>query len=268
SHGLSDNDMQRIARETNFSETTFINDDSQKNGGYDVRIFAPGQELPFAGHPTLGTAYVIRRDILKNRGDKVVLNLKVGQIPVAFERDKQGVETLWMTQKPPIFGQTFQPERVSKVLGLSIEDIDSRFPVQEVSTGVPFTIVPLKTLSGTKRIRVDRARFLDFVKDSESKVILVYCPETYKPENQLNVRVFVEYFGIHEDPATGSGNGCLAGYLVKHKYFGKDQIDIRVEQGYEIGRPSLLYLKAGPKDGSIQVQVGGRVQAVANGELL
>ncbi|MHC4584806.1 MAG: PhzF family phenazine biosynthesis protein, partial [Planctomycetota bacterium] len=102
----------------------------------------------------------------------------------------------------------------------------------------------------------------------QAKAILVFCPETYSQENDLNVRVFVDYYGIPEDPATGSGNGCLAGYLVKHRYFGKDQIDIRAEQGYEIARPSLIYLRAKNKEGKINISVGGKVVTVAKGELI
>jgi trans-2,3-dihydro-3-hydroxyanthranilate isomerase len=264
---LSDREMQRIARETNFSETTFILNDKQRDGGYDVRIFTPMQELPFAGHPTLGTAFIIRNEILKKPDNRVILNLKVGQIPVDFEHDG-GKEILWMTQKEPSYAHTFQAGPISEVLGLATQEIDSRFPIEEVSTGAPFIIVPLKTLAAIRKISVNRTKYLSLVKDIESKAIVVFCPETLNPENQLHVRVFVEYFGIPEDPATGSGNGCLAAYLVKHKYFGTDHVNVKVEQGYEIGRPSLLYLRAEPAGGSIRVQVGGRVQSVAKGELV
>jgi len=131
-----------------------------------------------------------------------------------------------------------------------------------------FMIVPLKTLDAAKRAKVAKEKYFKLIKDRQAKAILVFCPETYFQENDLNVRVFVDYFGVPEDPATGSGNGCLAGYLVKHHYFGKDQIDIRVEQGYEIGRPSLLYLKAEQNQGQINVSVGGKVVMVARGELI
>jgi len=264
---LSDREMQRIARETNFSETTFLLNDKQKDGGYDVRIFTPMQELPFGGHPTLGTAFIIRNEILKKPDKKVVLNLKVGQIPVDFEHE-DGKEILWMTQKEPSYAHTFQAGPISEVLGLSTQEIDSRFPIEEVSTGAPFIIVPLKTLAAIRKISVNRTKYLSLIKDIEAKAIVVFCPETLNSENQLHVRVFVEYFGVPEDPATGSGNGCLAAYLVKHKYLGTDHVNVKVEQGYEIGRPSLLYLRAGPAGGSIRVQVGGRVQWVAKGELV
>lgn len=265
---LSDREMQRIARETNFSETTFILSDNQRDGGYDVRIFTPMQELPFAGHPTLGTAYIVRNEILKKPDKKIILNLKVGQIQVDFEHDGSGKEILWMTQIDPSFGHTFQKESISEALGLETHEIDPRFPIQEVSTGVPFIIVPLKTLAASKKIIVNRSKYLALVKDTEAKSILVFCTETLNPENRLHVRVFVEYFGIPEDPATGSGNGCLAAYLVKHNYLGTHQVNVKVEQGYEIGRPSLLYLRAEPTRNTIRVQVGGRVQPVAKGELV
>ena len=265
---LSDAEMQRIAKEMNFSETTFILSDEKREGGYDVRIFTPETELPFAGHPTLGTAYVIQNEIVKEPVDKMVLNLKVGQIPVTFSYYGKHADILWMKQLNPIFGQTLDAGLISEVLSLDVRDVDERFPVQEVSTGVPSIIVPLKTLDALKRARISRDRYFEFIKDTQAKTILIFCPETYKKGNDLNVRFFADYYGVPEDPATGSGNGCLAGYLVKHRYFGKDRINIRVEQGYEIGRPSLLLLKAGEKGEGIDVYVGGKVVMVAKGEFI
>jgi trans-2,3-dihydro-3-hydroxyanthranilate isomerase len=265
---LSDGTMQEITKEMNYSETTFILSDDQRNGGYDVRIFTPEQEVPFAGHPTLGTAYVIQNEIIKEPVETIILNLKVGQIPVTFNYKGEDKDITWMQQKEPAFAQIIEPEPISEVLGINTSDIDERFPVQEVSTGMFFMIVPLKTLDAVKRAKVAKEKYFKLIKDRQAKAILVFCPETYFQENDLNVRVFVDYFGVPEDPATGSGNGCLAGYLVKHHYFGKDQIDIRVEQGYEIGRPSLLYLKAEQNQGQIDVSVGGKVIMVARGELI
>ncbi len=264
---LSSDQMQRIANEMHFSETTFILSDKEHNGGYDVRIFTPAREMPFAGHPTLGTAYVIRQHIAEGTINKVVLNLKVGQIPVTFEKDREGQEIVWMKQIPPIFGKIFEADQVSEVLGLDVNEIDSKFPIQEVSTGVPFVIVPLKTLDAVKRVRIDKDKHLQLTKETQAE-ILVFCPETYNKENNLNVRVFVDLFGIPEDPATGSANGCLAGYLSRHHYFGDHVVNARVEQGYEIGRPSLLHLKAEKREGMIHVFVGGKVVMVARGELI
>ena len=264
---LSAFQMQRIANEMHFSETAFILSDEKRNGGYEVRIFTPTSEVPFAGHPTLGTAYVIKHNVSDEITDEVILNLKVGQIPVVFKREKRNEETLWMKQIRPTFGKTLDAAKVSAMLNLSVQEIDSRYPIQEVSTGLPFVIVPLKTLDAVKRVRIDKDEHLKLAKETQAE-ILVFSPETYRKENNLNVRVFVDLYGIPEDPATGSANGCLAAYLSRYKYLGDDAVDVRVEQGCEIGRPSLLYLKAQKKQGEIQVSVGGKVVMVAQGELL
>ncbi|MCJ7433698.1 MAG: PhzF family phenazine biosynthesis protein [Anaerolineales bacterium] len=244
---ISGDEMQKIAREINFSETTFILSDEQRNGGFDVRIFTPKEEVPFAGHPTLGTAHVIQNEILGGNADKVILNLKAGQIPVTFGQDGYG----WMNQIEPIFGQQHKAETLAAILKLDVEEIDARFPIQEVSTGLPFFIVPLKNMATLKKAKIDKEKYFELIKDTIAKGILIFCPETHEPQNDISVRVFVDYYGVPEDPATGSGNGCLAGYLVKHRYFGQESINIRSEQGYEIGRPSLLLLKAELKDTKI-----------------
>jgi trans-2,3-dihydro-3-hydroxyanthranilate isomerase len=264
-HQLSDIEMQRIAKEMNFSETTFIRSESPVRGGYDVRIFTPEKEIPFAGHPTLGTAYIIQQEILQKPVRSLLINLKIGQIPVTFSYS--GERVLWMEQLSPSFGKTFDSPFLSQILNLTENDHDIRFPIQEVSTGLPFIIVPLKTLKAVRNARIVRQAYFQLVQQSWAKAILVFCPETYRSENDLNVRVFADYYGVSEDPATGSGNGCLAGYLVKHRFFGSTRINLRVEQGYEIGRPSHIFLNA-RDDGKIEVFVGGTVVLVASGYLI
>ena len=270
--GLTTEAMQTIALEMNYSETTFITNEEPQNGGYDVRIFTPGEEVPFAGHPTLGTAYIIQQALIGQPVEQVTLNLAVGQIPVTFSYDdspNEGQPTeLWMHQRPPDFGETFDSQVIADLLGLDPSDMDTRFPVQDVSTGLPFIIAPLKTLEAVKRCQVNPTAYQSLIQDRRAKAILVFCPETYQPENTLNARMFALFFGVAEDAATGSANGCLAGYLVKHRYFGRDEIDVRVEQGYEINRPSLLLLRAQAGAEAIDVFVGGQVIPVAEGRLL
>ncbi|MDY6906078.1 MAG: PhzF family phenazine biosynthesis protein [Thermodesulfobacteriota bacterium] len=261
--GFSDQEMQQIAGEINFSETTFILSETPDTGGYDVRIFTPRHEVDFAGHPTLGTAFIIREHIIKQPVDQIVLNLRVGRIPVMFPRSDKAI--LWMNQQAPGFGQTIDAAVIAPVLGLAESDIETRWPVEEVSTGLPFIVVPLKNMDALKRITVDKAMCLEFVETTWAKGILVFSPGGYAPDQDVGVRVFVDYYGIPEDPATGSGNGCLAAYLVKHQCLGRDDIDIRVGQGYGINRPSMLYLRAGRKGDGIDVAVGGRVIPVARG---
>jgi len=258
---LSDEALGKIALEMNYSESTFVLSDDETDGGYDVRIFTPGREVPFAGHPTLGTAYVIRHEILGEPVDRVTLNLKAGRISVTFG------DVLWMRQLPPTFGPTLGLAPTARALGLEAKDLDDRFPVQEVSTGLPALVVPLKDLDALQRCKLDRDRYLELTGQGEN--LYVFCPGSHEDgPGDLSARMFANDLGIAEDPATGSAAGCLAGYLVQHRYLETDSVDVRVEQGYEIDRPSLLYLRASREGGTVAVQVGGKVQMVAKGELL
>lgn len=257
---LSTEEMQKIAKEINFSESTFILSGKQPDGGYDVRIFTPDKEVPFAGHPTLGTAYIIQKEIENSENQSVLLNVKAGTIPVELAEDE-----LWMKQNKPTFGRFFEPEVLAEVLSIELDEIDTNFPIQEVSTGLPAIIVPLNSLESVKRSRVNKQKYEEHMKDVAAN-ILVFSPETYHVENDLNARVFCDYFGITEDPATGSASGDLAGYLLEHNYLNKDQINISVEQGYEIKRPSSFYINAKKEGKDIHIEVGGNVKLVAKGE--
>jgi len=263
---ITDSEMQKIANEMHFSETTFIQSDKLANDGYNVRIFTPSTEVPFAGHPTLGTAYIIGKLLSDKQAQYVKLNLKVGQIKVTFEESQDNQEFLWMKQIQPEFNKTYSPSFFQKLLSLRLSDFELDYPIQEVSTGLPFIIVPLKTLDAVKRASVNQSLLVKVTK-KKSAGIVVFSPETYKKENQLNARVFTHAFGIPEDPATGSGNGCLAAYLSLHRYFGEPELDIRVEQGFEIKRPSILLLKVRIEEDKMQIYVGGRVVFVAKGKL-
>jgi trans-2,3-dihydro-3-hydroxyanthranilate isomerase len=258
---IADAEMQHIAREMNFSETTFVLGRSGPENIFKVRIFTPRQEVPFAGHPTLGTSWLIREKLINEPVDNLALDLKAGRIPVTFSDNNR----VWMRQLEPTFGNIFSGQSISEILNIDEDEIDTRFPVQEVSTGLPVVIVPVKKLHSVKRIKINRTKYFEFVEKIEAKPILVFCSETYNKANQLNVRCFVDYYGIPEDPATGSANGCLAGYLVKHSYFSAKKIDITCEQGFEIHRPSILYLRASVEDDTIKVNVGGKVQLIASG---
>ena len=263
---LSSSKMQKIAAEMHFSETTFITSEEEREGGYDVRIFTPDSELPFAGHPTLGTAYVLQSEIVKKPVEQVKLNLKVGQIPVNFTYRGGHADLMWMRQKEPTFGRTYSAGHVAKALGLAASDIDARFPIEDVSTGLLFTMVPLKSLSAVKNVHLDHELTSKLLNPSKSLAFLVFSPETYHRENDLNVRVIGPSPSIPEDPATGSANGCLAAYLLRHSYFGDGPVNARVEQGYEIGRNALLLLKARSRGTKVEVEVGGKVQSIASGE--
>ena len=232
---LSDDEMQAVADEMNYSETTFV---ESRESPFRVRIFTPEAEVPFAGHPTLGTAHVIREHVADGRPDEVVLDLNVGEVPVEI-RERDGTETLWMTQQPPEFGEVLDHEPLAEVLGLPVEGID-----------------------------LDRDAYERVTDDRDAKLVHAVCPEPREDESDMAVRMFSPFYGVPEDPATGSANGCLAAYLARHAYFGSGSVDVRVEQGFEMGRPSILHLQATDRGDAVDVAVGGQVVDVARGELL
>lgn len=264
----TDEEMQLITREMNYSETTFIFPPANPDGSYRVRIFTQAREVPFAGHPTLGTAYIILTEFIKERREEVVLDLPVGKIPVRVEYAGGVPVKLTMRQNQPTFGATVAPAAIAAALGLTEEEIDARFPVEEVSTGLPFLIVPLKNLAAVKRIRMDEGKCRELFAGLEANGAFCFSPETYDPKNALNARMLGYGVGVVEDPATGSASGCLVAYLLKHAYLGRKEFAISIEQGYEIGRESILYLSGSEADGKYNIFVGGAVVPVAKGQLL
>lgn len=265
---LSAEEMQQIAHEINFSETTFVSRGSSEKDGFNVRIFTPGSEIPFAGHPVLGTAWVLREMARKGSGEPGVnlaeimaLNLPIGLVNIRFANDG----LVWMQQPVATFGDSFTADRVAPLLGLSPTDIDDQFPILSVSTGFPHLIVPLREITALQKIVVNRDSVLNFVENAWAKNILVFAPNSERVGEALAVRVFADYYGIAEDAATGSGNGALAAYLSHTRYFGGVSVDAIVGQGYEMGRPSQLHLRANECEEGIRVEVGGRVFFVAEG---
>jgi len=263
---LSTAEMQAIAAEFGYSETTFVTGPPE-DSAWPVRIFTPAEELPFAGHPTLGTAWVIREHLAEDPTDSVTLDLEVGEVPVDVRRT-DGWEVLWMTQQPPTFGEQLPHERLAAVLGLPPAQLDDDWPVAVISTGLPTIIVPLVDRAALESIDLDRDAYESLVADRDARLVLAFCADPRKPDNDIAVRVFAPSYDVPEDPATGSSNGCLSGYLARHEFFGDGTVDARVEQGYEMGRPSLLWHDSGADGGTITVRIGGGVIPVTRGELL
>ena len=256
-----------LTRETNFSECTFV-DGRRDDGGYDVRIFDPAEQIPFAGHPTLGTAAVLRELTDDDPGDERTLHLGVGPIDVWVEEGDDGNEEYWMRQVPPEFGETVTAERIAAVLGLDAADVDPDAPVQAVSTGLPTLVVPLASVDAVERASTTEPAYSAFL-DSFGEHNLLVVARGGVDGGDLHARVFADYAGVPEDPATGSAAGCLAGWLLEHGYFGDGPAATTVEQGYEMGRPSRLRLRAERgDDGDPVVEVGGSVVPVAEGRLL
>lgn len=258
---LCHDEMLKITKEIHFSETSFLLSDKQPNGGYDVRIFTPDTEVPFAGHPTLGTAEVIRRVKEGGSSSQIILNLPAGQIPVEVSG-----ELLTMRQNQPVFGQVSQDLQLfADALSIDGEQIRTDFPIQQVSTGLPCVIVPLKTLEAVAGCRVNHPAFERFLERFNECNLFVFAQEG---ERIFRVRLFMNDTGYLEDPATGSANGNFAAYLLRHRYFQSDRIEVLVRQGVEMGRPSKLHLDASVTGGVYDLRVGGKTQLIAAGKWL
>jgi len=201
---LSQEEMLQITREFNFSETTFVFP-SSGDGIYPVRIFTPARELPFAGHPVLGTAYIINKIRAEGPRETIHLDLEVGRIPVDFSNgpDFPRLETV-----PPKFGIVYEIPGIARTLNIDPEDIDRRFPVQTVSAGFPFILVPIKTLQSLRKARVISDEYENLFGPSAQEVFYAFAPEAREKENDVHTRMFGHGVGITEDPATGA-----AGYI-------------------------------------------------------
>ncbi len=261
---LSTEQMQEIARETNFSETTFL-PSSVPPDAAPVRIFTPAEELPFAGHPTLGSAWLIRNLLEGGAVDEVVLELGVGPVPVRFETDADG-EIGWLRAPRARFEQVVAHDEIASLLGLSTGDLDAALPVQAVSAGHAALIVPLRSLAALESCRPEARAFAALAERGIDPYLYAFCREPRSPENDLVARFFFDANGTREDPATGSAAGSLGSYLLHHR--AEPKLAHRVEQGAEMGRPSLIRLRGELVDGAPAVSVGGRVFHVARGELL
>ena len=265
---LSAEAMQQLAAETNFSQTTFVTSTPEKDGGYRVRIFTPAREIAFAGHPILGTAWVIRDRLAPQASVPVQLNLAVGSVPVSFEPAADGGEVAWFIAPPVSSGPSCAGEQMAAALGIAPADIDTRSPVQQFSAGISAMIVPLRSLDALCRSQLDLAAYAPLSGEGFPPLVYLFCRETHHVGNDLCARFFFEAHGVREDPATGNGAAFLGAYLLEHKLFPQPDLSLRIEQGYEVRRPSLVRLRARTVGGNREVQVGGRVIAVVKGSLL
>ncbi len=261
--GLSTEQMQALARETNLSETTFILPGQtavQKERGIRVRIFTVQEELPFAGHPTLGTAFVLRG----SGNSEVRLDLNVGTVPVRFEQADGKPVFGEMTQKNPEFGATHAVETVASFTNLTPSDFHDSVPIQTVSTGVPFAIAAVKSLEKLRNLRVDQHRAGEYLAQSGGKFFYFVSRETVDPKARLHARML---FYNGEDPATGSAAGCCASWMVAHGVAASDE-HVMIEQGLEMHRSSRIFVRATKQDNQvINVRVGGNCVEVLRGEL-
>ncbi|MFZ0771851.1 MAG: PhzF family phenazine biosynthesis protein [Candidatus Sulfotelmatobacter sp.] len=262
--GLTDAEMQSIAKEMNLSETTFIlprDAATERERGIRVRIFTVQEEFPFAGHPTLGTAFALRG---QSGAPQVVLELNVGKVPVHFE-DRAGEPPFAeMTQIDPTFEMEHDREAVAHAAGLRVQDFDDSLPIETVSTGVPFTITPLKSLPVIQNLRIDPRRAAEYLAKTSGKFFYFVTRETVDREARLHARML---FYNSEDPATGSAAGCSAAWMVAHGVAKPDE-RVLIEQGGEMKRPSRIFVRASRTDNRVvNVRVGGHSVEIMRGEL-
>jgi trans-2,3-dihydro-3-hydroxyanthranilate isomerase len=270
--GLSDTEMQNIAREVNFQETTFVLPRPatiEREHGVKVRIFTPNEETPFGGHPTLGTAMVLRNRLAGDaRGSAamstIVLDLKVGKIPVTFTRDAEGQLFGEMQQVDPVFGKIHDRATVADLLGVNPTDISDAAPIQTVSTGLPFVVVLLNSLDVLKTLQPRQEKIQAYFAAESTPTDLFYVTRDTR-DAMVGLRARgIDSLG--EDPATGSASGCTVSWLVQYG-LQKSAATVHIEQGVEMRRPSHIYARAEKHGDKItNVCVGGHAVEVSQGE--
>jgi trans-2,3-dihydro-3-hydroxyanthranilate isomerase len=275
--GLTDDQLQRVAREMNLSETVFVFPPTDPAAVVKLRIFTPTQEIPFAGHPVIGTFYVLARLGLIAVPEPVtcvVQECNIGLFPVELYVEDGEVERVVMTQtKPEFLGPVEETEDLYKLagaLGLSKHVLAGmKCPIEVVSTGLPVLIVPVRTLTAVRWIRPDAAAIMDLCRRYGANGIMAFTTVTVEPSATVHARMFAPSIGILEDPATGSAGGALGAYLVQNGVLDvAPTTEIVVEQGYEIERPSQIFVQVESDDDAIQtVKVGGQCVLVVEGTL-
>ena len=272
--GLNDGEMQALAREMNLSETTFIlpRDAATEAGeGKKVRIFTVEEELPFAGHPTLGTAlYLYASESNQKKPAEISLDLKAGKIPVRFTANSQnagrdrvdGQVFGEMRQRDPEFGTPLSREDAARVIGIAVDEIPSEWPIQPISTGLTFTIVPFRNRQTLSDLKFSYAQAAEFLKNTGANFFYFLCPE--RREGGLEARARMFFYG-GEDPATGSAAGCAASWMVKHGVANSNE-QVLIHQGAECRRPSEMYVRATREGERVtDVRVGGYAMEILRG---
>jgi trans-2,3-dihydro-3-hydroxyanthranilate isomerase len=279
--GLRAETMQAIAKELNLSETTFVLPPSDAANDYRVRIFTPGKELPMAGHPTVGTTYVLAREHMIERpleqaGDaetEIKLEEGVGTIPVRIEWRDGAAQFIQMRQPAPTFGARVEDVRtVAEMLSIAPEEIaETNLPLEVVSCGVPFFYVPVKSLRAVQNIKFRLDVWENKLKDLIPPEVFVFTREVEYADSTVHSRMFAPGLGIWEDPATGGASGPLGCYLVRHGVVsGADgaAAEFTSEQGIEMGRPSFIRIKIAREGEEItDVRVGGECRFMGEGYL-
>lgn len=273
--GLSDTEMAAIAREMNLSETVFVLPPTDPQADVRLRIFTPAMELPLAGHPVVGTHWLLAelgRYSLTEPTTQVWGQLGVGTLPVDLSVEAGRVTRVTMTQaRPQFLARVDDGAALAAALGLTLDDLTvGDLKPQVVSTGVPQLMVPLASLDAVRRIALNRQALIPIMRALDTHLVFVFTFETVAPDVAVHTRAFPVLMGIDEDAATGSATGALGAYLVRHSALplGEPTTRFVTEQGLEMGRPSTLFVEVdGPPDAITTVRVGGAAVTLIEGEL-
>jgi len=270
--GLSDAEMAAIAKEMNLSETVFLLPPTRPDCAAKLRIFTPGRELAFAGHPTIGTAWVLAtRGMLSSGAREATLEEGIGPVPVRLEGDPRSPNFIWMTHGAAIFGEP-QADRAgfAAALGLTEEDLLPGAPIVTGSTGSAFLYIPLRDRATVDRAALDVSRILALFTDRSAVGVFVFAPDPDPAAGRVYSRMFAPHTsGIPEDPATGSASGPLGAYLLRHNLVARaPEVLVVSEQGTKMGRQSFLHIRLRPGAGdAIAIEVGGGTVPVLEGVL-
>jgi trans-2,3-dihydro-3-hydroxyanthranilate isomerase len=265
--------MQSIAKELNLSETTFVLPPENPENDYRVRIFTPASELPMAGHPTVGTSFILAREhMIELGGEETTIKLEeiVGTIPVQINFKDGQPDWIWMQQPLPKFGPRFDDTAaIAEMLSIAPDAIAIEWPIEVVSCGVPFLYVPLKDLASIRATRLRLDVWERILRPSGVSEVFVFTKETEIEGSSVHSRMFAPGLGITEDPATGAASGPLGCYLVRYEVFPTTQkAEFTSEQGIEMGRPSIIKIIIEQEAGEIsRVRIGGQCRFMGEGYL-
>ena len=270
---LSDSDMHNITREFNFPELTFIKSNIE-NKTFEVRIFTPEYEVPFAGHPALGTAFIISKYLIPSPKTSIVLKLKHTDINIEVTKPNHINDSEFiMTQAKPVFLSTFKHNEIAQGLDIDKAAFNVKKPIQEISTGLPYIIIPLNNLKQMNQLHLDSKKVTEYLVENKkfktnsvsglTTALFFVTDETFNNENTYNTRMFcIENGNLIEDAATGSANGCLLAYLLKNETL---KVNAKVEQGFQMNRKSYISLYGTRVKTNYSLKIGGNVVGLSKG---
>jgi trans-2,3-dihydro-3-hydroxyanthranilate isomerase len=258
SDDLSTEQMQQIAREINFAESTFITELHPHNNSATIRIFTPEKEMQFAGHPIIGTSWVLMNKVIESNPRNLKLTVPIGQIPI-----QQTGDLVWLKAAQPQFFETLPKDNFSTFSNLKENDFDAKLPIQEVTTGSAFVIVPLQNLKALEDLKLDKDKTNEWLAvhcKTKHRALYFYCFEQGKLYSRM---LCIENNQLLEDAATGSASTCLQAYLLKYH---SQEIKITNHQGDFINRPSRIYFDGELSVDIFDIKIGGKTQYIAQGE--